>query len=482
MRRLFILKLALGVALIVALTSSSTYYTPLLMHWANGNIRPFVNLYRAHIEGEAEATQQLSALSGERKNLHWQQLLADEGIAQAQFSLANTVKQVSERKFLLRQAAASGHADALYQLGLMEDNATQKVSYLQRAAEQEFVPAMSALYQWYWMQGNYAKALPWMKKVAIGDAEASLRLAQYYWNQSEYDVAQNYLLGASDHASQKAKDYLRLIDQYWQRRDVKTTTGRQCHMQLQFISTGLDSTLQAEKFKTQFESDPVMSTLPICINELLWVKSEYLGCNSQAVNNYRISCRLEKIDSLLEPHTFSQLVIFHGSGKANVTNGVMYLDLADKYSVFIHELAHFVGFIDEYPLSNELADLYCQSGRRYPNLLVLDEDQSIEGLTLDDWQQYGEALSLAKARTCNNSDKTAYKLSGKMTFMEFHDSNYIPALYLSVWKNRLQSPIYMKPAALNIAQALEDVGKSEAAQAWWMRFHEWRTLDFLDSH
>lgn len=87
-------------------------------------------------------------------------------------------------------------------------------------------------------------------------------------------------------------------------------------------------------------------------------------------------------------------------------------------------------------------------------------------------------LSVVRARTCNNHSNTAYKLTGKMTFMEFHDSGFIPPLYLAVWKERLQDPVYTKPAALNIAQALEDVGNSPAAQAWWMRFHDWRTQNF----
>ena len=35
-------------------------------------------------------------------------------------------------------------------------------------------------------------------------------------------------------------------------------------------------------------------------------------------------------------------------GKANVHNGIMFIDRQDSYDVFINELAHFAGFIDEY--------------------------------------------------------------------------------------------------------------------------------------
>lgn len=465
---------------VTLLTASTSFSTSILRTWAEQQIQPFINLYKAHRANDDEATQQLSVMAANQQSLHWQTLLAEEGVPEAQYALAMVKESMSEKRKWLRAAAAKSHSKALYQLAMLEESGQQKQHYFELSAQLDYMPAVRALYQWLWMQGDYHGAVPWMLKIVQSDAEAALRLGQYYWHESDYENAKQYLELAKQLENVKAIEYLNLIERFWLQRPkpAQLVAGEACNMRLQFVATGLDSAVQAQSFKAQFENDPQMNTLPICINDMFWAEEKSLACDSQAVNNYRISCHLERLDGELRPEDFTHLVVFHSRGKANVINGVMHLDLADKYSVFIHELAHFVGFIDEYPLGDELADFYCQPDRQFPNILVVEPETDLQEISLERWQTYGEPVAMSRARTCNNHENLAYKLSSKMTFMEFHDSNYIPPLYLAIWAERLQDPVYMKPAALNIAQALEEVGNSPAAQAWWMRFHEWRSQSF----
>jgi hypothetical protein len=236
----------------------------------------------------------------------------------------------------------------------------------------------------------------------------------------------------------------------------------------------LDSVKQAHNYYYQFQEDERLASLPICINKPIWVEHEDFNCQNRPTNNYRITCSLAHLDKVLTPGSFTHLAIFAEQGKANVVNGVMYLDLADKYSVFVHELAHFVGFIDEYPLSPEFAGFFCSGQQDFPNIAVVPEEGSLEDLDLSYWQSLGSGIALARANTCNNHPAQAYKFSSEMTFMEFHDTDYIPQLYLDIWRQRLEDKGMMRIAAINIAQSLEETGNTPAAEKWWHVYEQWR--------
>ena len=180
---------------------------------------------------------------------------------------------------------------------------------------------------------------------------------------------------------------------------------------------------------------------------------------------------MARIPELFKPDDFTHLVVFTEQGKANVHNGVMYLDLTDTYSVFVHELAHFSGFIDEYPISRHQAERFCHLNNQHPNIILLDEQKAdLSSMDLTYWQNIAGGLEISKSRTCNNHPNQAYKLSSKLTFMEFHDANLIPESYLNIWKHRLQSKQAMISAHVNIAHALEDAGLEHEAERWWQQF------------
>jgi hypothetical protein len=131
-------------------------------------------------------------------------------------------------------------------------------------------------------------------------------------------------------------------------------------------------------------------------------------------------------------------VIVTDRGKANVDNGVMYLDIADDYAVFVHELAHFAGFVDEYPMSAQQANIVCRSVKA-PNLVVEGELTYQPISRIQEWRTLDQSLSLSVSRTCEKVGVTAYKPSTAMTFLEHHDIGHIPPIYLALWRSQIES-------------------------------------------
>lgn len=448
-----------------------------LIEWANQQISPESNLYLASKFGSQQAGEQLLALALETEQAHWLYMLAEQGSPRAHYELALLAERPSLKNQHLVKAAVSDYAPALFELGIANARPEIRIQYLTRAANQDYFAAKKALYQWHWFHEDYQQGLPWLEEVAKTDNESALTLALFLWRGGQHEEAIGWLENAQSLGNSEARTYQSLISNYWQKAVQPDTTNNKpnsCSMRIQFVANSLDSIKQANNYYKEFNRDERFEGMPICLNKPLWVQHEDFICDSRATNNYRITCSLAHLDGVLEPEDFTHIAVFAEQGKANVVNGVMFLDLADKYSVFIHELAHFVGFIDEYPLSSEFAGYFCSVFRDFPNIVIVPENGTLDDIDLEYWQTRSDGLSLARANTCNNHPAQAYKFSSKLTFMEFHDTDFIPQIYLDIWKERLQDRTLIRTAAMNIAQSLEEVGNTPAAEKWWKAFDEWR--------
>lgn len=461
------------------LEASMCRFPPRLIAWADAQISPESNLYQAARLGSAEAAERLVRISIKKNERHWLTLLAWEGNPKAHYHLALLAELPSRKSFHLKQAAIADYAPALFELGIIDPSPVSKLRYLTRSAEQDYFQAKKALFQWYWFLEEYQKGLPWLTMVADSDHHAAMTLGLYLWREGDYDNAKVWLQKSRDLGNADANSYLNLIARYWKKTQkqlstIQNTANNACAIDIQFVATSLDSIRQADHYFNKFQQDQRFKDLPVCLLPPVWLEHPDFSCDSRPVNNYRISCNLSYLENVFLPDAFSHLTIFADQGKANVVNGVMYLDLADKYSVFVHELAHFVGFVDEYPLSPEFARFFCNGEQQFPNLLIVPEGKTLDDVDLGYWQSLSSDISLARADTCNNHTAQAYKFSSKLTFMEFHDTDHIPPFYLHIWRQRLNDKANLRSAAINIAQALEEQGNSPAALKWWNAWDRWR--------
>jgi len=254
-----------------------------------------------------------------------------------------------------------------------------------------------------------------------------------------------------------------------------TTPEQSCRQQILFVTPDIDSLVQAESFRTQFTQDQRLKPLSICVHDIVWFDPVNLKCKPNWQQSGRLGCNLLSLAAELKDISFTHLVIFSDAGKANVHNGIMFLDSQDTYDVFVHELAHFSGFIDEYPLSKGLAKRVC-AGVDAPN--VVFRQSTMEQVDKHYWQTMGfdTSTQLTQARTCDNHPTQAYKMSDKLTFMEYHDIAYIPKHYIKAWQRHLQNPPSLPSAHVNFAQLNDEFNNPAESQFWRAKYQQYIDL------
>jgi hypothetical protein len=245
-----------------------------------------------------------------------------------------------------------------------------------------------------------------------------------------------------------------------------------CKQKLLFVTPEIGSLVQADYFRSRFEQDSRLSSLPICIYAETWFDPLDIVCEDNWQQSGRLGCELLSLAKKIKKLPFTHLVMFAKKGKANVHNGIMFLDRQDSYDVFIHELAHFAGFIDEYPLSQGLAKRVCK-GVDAPNIVFKQAE------TLDVDRQYWQSIGLQNstdifaARTCDNHFAQAFKASSQLTFMEYHDTGFIPAQYLTAWQRQLQKTPNLPSAHINFAQLYEQSNNLSESQFWRTKYQQY---------
>ncbi|MCV2883899.1 hypothetical protein OE749_04240 [Aestuariibacter sp. AA17] len=431
-------------------------------------------------QGNVDASEKLLAtVSRDDTSIYWLSLLAQMGNVDAHFRLG-MLNESSLHLDNLKIAAESGHAEAQYELALLVDTRASRLYWLQKSADSGYLAAEIALYQWYLLHEDTESAEPYLKRAAQRDAESALLHGRLLWRAGSEHIATSAFTRARELGSDDARVFLALIKE-GQRPILPAKPERHsrlveqaslalsaqsnlpaCAITTQFVATSLESFRQAKNVYQRFNEDERLSLLPMCALPPVWLKT--LKCDDNWQNQPRLGCDIGDIAALSNVRDFSHVVVFAEHGKANVHNGIMYLDLADTYSVFVHELAHFAGFVDEYPLSSMMADMHCNRDSA-PNLQIIDPETFPEGAPLN-WPVGVQPEQYTKARTCNNHTYQAYKPVKSMTFMEYHDHGVIPPLYLQIWHKQLMNRSNLTPAFVNFSQYFSERGNAAQAQLW----------------
>lgn len=417
-------------------------------------------------QGSTEAVEALVYLAKQDQERLWLEKAASLNSLQAQLTL---VKDSSGQDQIhwLKQAASNGHAHSQYLLSLRADSNQQKIHYLEQAGNNGHRLSIILLSRYYYDLGDAVNALKWLRLASKVDDSNIFRIGKMLWQQGNYEQATMAFKNAS-HNHSIANTYSDAIKNTQRQPLSKLAQKLQglnenCAQQLQFVATSLDSLVQAISFRKQFKQDRQLSQLPICINKVVWLDENELSCEKMSE---RKVCDLTELASQSFTPSYTHLVLFLDEGKGYVQNGVMYLDEADAYTVFVHELAHFVGFVDEYSVPSTLASQYCFNSSA-PNLLVSESKELQNEEIYLQWQIYNQRLRVEEGRstgsenatndddsntkiykydsvdlspslTCASLGKNSYKPSSKFTFMQYHDSGYIPSLYLLMWRQLLE--------------------------------------------
>ncbi|EKE79921.1 extracellular metal-dependent peptidase [Idiomarina xiamenensis] len=159
----------------------------------------------------------------------------------------------------------------------------------------------------------------------------------------------------------------------------------------------------------------------------------------------------------------------HGIASANA-QAITLTDTSGA-AVLLHEMGHWFGLADEYPMSTKLAQRFCQGDYRHPSLnVVVTRSQRLTALQLEalyrrlpwrhavaDWRQLGQlqadgrwllgsaaangkAVGLYPVATCDRvSGYYAWRPVAQTTVMQRQEVAHWPALYLTLMQNYWRS-------------------------------------------
>lgn len=520
----FFAKVCVVSVCMLLLTGSVNYSKLQLRNFAQSQHDPQLQsilFLRSAKLGDAVSTDLLFTLASASKSTYWLNQLTLIGSSEAAYELAMRASNPREQRKWFRVAAQKGHAKSQFELSLLVRQSDEQFTLLERSALQKYPPALITMAKYYHRNLRFSgvdnqahalqanDALHWLSLAAELDEQSAFKLAKLHWQLQNNQQALVYFEQAMNMGNPKASDYIKVIkdkriiapealfamplskskvfasDDNNNSITETTPSSTSCAQTLQFMASSLDSVVQAESFKAKFDSDARFDDIPICINPIAWVSNSDLRCGNphEIASNGRVACDLSRLAMILHQPKFTHLVVFADSGRAFVQRGVMYLDRADEYSVFIHELAHFAGFVDEYALSAALAQQHCSSSYA-PNIMIATSDGRIDQHKLKQWKdldasselrisEQGETnqpgFSISQSQTCKNVESTSFKPSADITFLEHHDTNYIPQLYIALWQQELQKrhgEQAVTQELLHLASRLQN----QAAIEHWKRF------------
>ena len=383
----------------------------------------------------------------------------------------------SER--FMRLAALGDVAEAQLAFAMSTDSPEKRETWLIRAASQEYLPAQAALADWYLLHGQQQLAKPLLAATATLDMQSAFKYARLLWDEGEFSEAKSHFKFAAQKGHQQAKKALEAIKFYspYSVAQVTKQSGAfdwesqtNCLQRIQPFATSLATIMRVHELYQSYNDDSRLENLSICLAPPIWLESDVLECDANYKRVGILGCNITPLANIAKKRKFSHAVVVAEQGKANVQNGVMYLDISDAYSVFVHELAHFAGFADEYPIGKGMANKLCDEDGIEdflpPNVVVDTEYWYAPHETVENWLSIDPATIIARAKTCSVLGINSYKASRRITFMEHHDSGVIPPLYLVLWQQQLEKQNAQRPISMNFFQAFHNSGNRKEAAHW----------------
>ncbi|NMH58558.1 sel1 repeat family protein [Alteromonas ponticola] len=441
-------------------------------------------LWLAAKGGDDEAQTALIEFSADREQTYWLNKLVALGHPEAAWALHRLLAKEEGDHSLIHMAAKGNVPEAQLAYAMATEDAVVRENWLLKASANNYLPAQAALADWYLLNGKVKKARPLLEKTQNAFTQSAFYLGRILIDEGKQEQGIEVLQRAVDEGHPEAEYWLDLIAKFPQRTiesigSASWPADRQCRQRIQLFATSLATTERANSIYNQFNHDKRLSALPICLQKPIRIKAEKLACTDNWRQSGRLGCDIRPLSLVVKTRDLTHAVILHQSGKANVNNGVMFLDLTDTYDVFVHELAHFAGFIDEYPLSNGMANRYCNR-QEAPNLIFDGELTYSPVETLSRWQQQPDFTGVWLAKTCENAQVKAYKPSNEVTFLEHHDSGKIPPIYLTLWQQQLQDPTALRPIYMNLFQSFHRNGQSTQADIWLRKYEQFNKAASTD--
>jgi len=215
----------------------------------------------------------------------------------------------------------------------------------------------------------------------------------------------------------------------------------------------------------------------ICFSPVKYISKKTLNCLHRKDEAIRCDESIWNKQQGITPaeNRFVAVLVEHGG--ANVNSGILYLDGEDTAAVFFHELAHLLGFIDEYPLPKTHFRCLSEQDAKFSfNIAVLPRlyqgskevvrqkilaqlpwakyissstplvSKTSQGWLLGTIEQKPGAVGVFIAETCNEADFVAVKPLNQRTSMRYFEESF-PALYMQLLADKPNE--FLMPSYLN---------------------------------
>ena len=454
---------------ILLVGSDSGRDTRQLLHNAESASNPASLLWLAASNGSGVAEDRLVAWATMQGSAFWLNKLVALDNADAAWALYQLVGDDAKSDRLMSLAAIGNVPEAQLAFAMTTDDPVKRETWLKRAAGQGYLPGQAALADWYLLHAQPEEARPWLRVTANDYPQSAFQYGRLLWADGKRKAAGKWIAQAADSGHEMAGKVRRILSTYspYSAASVpaKARTDESCSQKIGLFATSLSTIVKADEIVTEFRKDKRLQSLAICLDAPVWLTDDSLNCGGDWKGQGRLGCDVRPLANAVEKRGLTHAVIIAEQGKANVNNGVMFLDLIDSYAVFVHELAHFAGFVDEYALGKNAAKRYCGSGDA-PNLIFDGKITYSPLSTLDNWQALQPGVGIWPAQSCARSDIRAYKPSGHITFLEHHDSGDIPPIYMALWRQQLSRPEAQRPVFMNLLQSFQKAGQTRKAGKW----------------
>ncbi|WP_440874047.1 tetratricopeptide repeat protein [Thalassotalea sp. PLHSN55] len=275
------------------------------------------------------------------------------------------------------------------------------------------------------------------------------------------------------------------------------SASTQCHNSVQFYATNLADLQRLEQLLSKF-SKHQLSTY-FCFETPRYVPLPELNCKKRAGQSktLAIECDESYWQRWADNIDSRYIGIMLPEGGANVHFGIMYIDQQDNELVLAHELSHWLGFIDEYPLSAQhqacasiqtepfannivVLDSFYQGRRADARRLILTKlpwAEQIKSSTpiltahKTGWQlgtpethENENEIGVFNADSCSLSKTFAYKPTKGRTFMQSFETPF-PSSYQRLL-DHLNGRFAMPSFEYNIALAKFKLGDKGQAVKW----------------
>jgi hypothetical protein len=422
----------------------------------------------------------------------YREKIANAEITRQQLSILETLDLFINTDERLTQLLAKGNNKAWLHLAKLHgdsnaNTAYQLAEYFRRdkqitsaelwyrvAIRQQHVVARIALANIYFKQQQYAdikplllpiagnnNALAILYKIAIyqGDiafiAEHKNKLSQGE-NISLYNELEQFSVFSESEEQTKSEEKLEYTIEHNIEHNIKKNSA--CSVDVQLFATSLKGLRHGQQLMSAFEHQKLAKY--ICLRTPKYIPAEAINCLHGISEN--ISCNTSVWITRNDINT-RYLGVIVEQGGANVDHGIMYIDQDDNLDVLIHELSHFIGFVDEYPLPKQHQK--CQQVQQSPfahNLVVLTDfyhgereklrtsilsqvpwrnlikhstpilSKYQQGWTLGTPVTYQNEIGLFTTASCNKQRKTqAFKPLASRTKLEYFEL-YFPEIYYNI--------------------------------------------------